>query len=217
MATYLYGLTLADRPSHIPADARGVAGAGVRALPCGDLSAIVSTIERAAVRPTLDAVRAHDGALQRIVDGGATVAAVRFGQTFDDDAGCRQHVTERADRIVHLLREHDGAVEMRVLVPSSEDAMTVPPSGAGPGRAYLESLRASGSLAPPAGLGDALGPLVRAERVERLPQSRGVAVVHLVKRADLGAYRSALASMPSLVASRVIGPLALYSFAEPAE
>ena len=217
MTTYLYGLTLSHSAA-VVSGATGIAGAPVRGLSCGALTALVSTVSLDSARPTLDAVRAHDDVLQRSVDAGATVAAVRFGQTFPDDDACRTHVAERAERLTTLLEAARDAVEMRVLVPMSEGPARAPsPStDAGPGRAYLESLRSSGAVAPDLGLRAALGPLVIAERVEGLPQTNGVAFVHLVKRASLAEYREALALLPVLADARVVGPLALYSFAEPA-
>ena len=217
MTTYLYGLTLSDSVAAV-SDGRGIAGAPVRGLSCGALTALVSTVSLDSARPTLDAVRAHDDVLQRIVDAGATVAAVRFGQTFPDDDACRAHVAERSERLTALLEAARDAVEMRVLVPMSESVAhaPTPSSDAGPGRAYLESRRPSGAVAPDLGLRAVLGTLVLAERVEGLPQTNGVAFVHLVKRASLVEYREALALLPALADARVVGPLALYSFAEPA-
>ena len=218
MPTLLYGLTLAAEGAP---EAAAVRDAAARVLDCGALRAIVATV---AAKPaaTLDAVRAHDAVLRRAVDAGATVAAVRFGQLFDDDDACCGEVVARAGRVRALLSEHEGCVEMRILLPvPGEEAPRsegdLPP---GPGRAYLESLR------PPAAplhlaLKPALGALVRQERVEgfvsRKGRTRGVAFAHLVPRAQLDAYREAIRGLPALAEARVVGPLPLYSFAEPAE
>lgn len=220
MATYLYGLALASSLRKGAPLGTGVAGSAVATMACGELSAIVSEVARAAVRPSLDTINEHDQVLQRLVDEGQTIAAVRFGQTFDDEETCRRNVAERADRLVALLRDQADAVEMRVLMPATEPAGPTAPQqsgGRGPGRAYLESLRAASEVTGDAGLRVALGPLIRAERVERLPQSRGTAYVHLVSRTDLSAYRDALAAMPAYSGARVVGPLPFYSFAEPGE
>jgi hypothetical protein len=82
-----------------------------------------------------------------------------------------------------------------------------------PGRAYLEGLRASNRVAGLA-LRGALGPVVRDERVEELPRASGVAFAHLIMRGDEAEYREAVASQPALAHAKVVGPLALYSFAE---
>jgi hypothetical protein len=88
-----------------------------------------------------------------------------------------------------------------------------------PGRAYLEALRARGAVAPDLALRAIIGPMVRGERVEGFQSHqggvRGIAFAHLVHRDDLAAYGDAVRAVPSLVDARVVGPLPLYSFAEP--
>lgn len=218
MPTLLYGLTLADEES--PDAPAGVGQAPVRELVSGGLRAIVSTVA-AKPSPTVETIRDHDRVLREYVRAGATVAAVRFGQLFTDDAACAAEIPARASRIETLLREHRGCVEMRVLLPAEEQARPAAPSEpVGPGRAYLESLRAKGTVSPGLALAPVVGPSIRAERIEGFAapsgDARGVAFAHLVHRDDLPAYREALRSMPALAAARVVGPLPLYSFAEPA-
>jgi hypothetical protein len=220
VATYLYGLVLARNAALVPADIAGLQGAPVRVLTCNALGALVSTLDRPPGRATLDDVRAHDGVLQSAVDAGSTAAAVRFGQTFaGDDEACR-HVVERAERLVSMLGDFDGYVEIRLLLAhTGEPDAAKPPieaqAGSGPGRAYLEQLRDSQVHLQGLALRSALGPVVRAERVEELPRSRGVVFSHLVRRDDLTAYREAVAAIPALAEAKMVGPLALYSFAEP--
>ncbi|HET9452773.1 MAG TPA: GvpL/GvpF family gas vesicle protein [Gemmatimonadaceae bacterium] len=217
MPTLLYGLTLAGEPT--PRAGAGVGDAPVRELTSGGLRAIVSTVP-GKPSPAVETIRQHDRVLREYVRAGATVAAVRFGQLFEDDAACLGEIPERASRIEVLLREHQGCVEMRVLLPAEAGARSTAPSEpVGPGRAYLESLRARGTVSPGLALAPVVGPSIRAERVEGFAspsgEARGVAFAHLVHRDDLAAYREALQSMPSLEGARVVGPLPLYSFAEP--
>lgn len=222
MATYLYGLILARNAPLVRPGVAGIGGGAMRVAPCGKLDALVSTMDAGPDRGSLDQVRAHDSALQAVVRQGVTVAATRFGQSFtDDDALCR-FVRERGDRIVRVLEESDGCVEMRVLAPGLAPARPADPmddaSEAGPGRAYLERLRAAANPARPPDLflRPALGPVVRAERVEALPDAHGVAFAHLVERGREAEYRGAVASLAALQGARIVGPLPLYSFAEPA-
>ena len=214
MVTYLYGLVLARNVDRVPV-AAGLGGAAVRSVRCGTLGALVSSVEQKPARPTLEDVRTHDAVLQSAVDAGVTAVAVRFGQTFaGDDEMCR-HTTERHEPLARLLEQYDGAVEMRLLLPAADDEP--PPQlekDIGPGRAYLESLRESREHADHLGLRGAIGPSVRAEKVERLPRSRGVVFAHLVMRDELQDYREAISLLPSLADAKVVGPLALYSFAE---
>lgn len=221
MPSYLYGLILSANASRVPAGIRGIAGADVRVVASegSALTGIASDLARALNRGDLVDVRAHDDVLRAIVDAGVTVVASRFGQTFDDDDAARTAVADAADRIVGALETFDGAVEMRVLVAAEPPA--VPPARKSPddasrtpGRAYLEQLRAR--LEPSAlPLRSALGPVVRAERIEHLAGGRGVAFAHLVARGDVGAYREAVAGLPALSDATVVGPLPLYSFTGP--
>src|SRR5436853_125238 len=70
--SYLYGLIL-DRNAHlIPAHIPGIDGSTLRVIHCGELAALVSTVDRVTSRPSIDQVRAHDHALQAAVHHGAT-------------------------------------------------------------------------------------------------------------------------------------------------
>lgn len=220
MTTYLYGLLLAGSAARPPSPVPGIGGPAVRVLDCGDLAAVISSPPDAVTRTRANAV-AHDAVLKAFVDAGATVAAVRFGQSFESDADCRREVAGRSARVRDLLREADGCVEMRVVLelPDADVAAPVtdagPAAGAGPGRAYLESLRAGSRRVTSVSVRDALGPMVRDERVEEYDGGRGVTIAHLIRRADEVRYRVAVAALPGLSGGAIVGPLALYSFAEP--
>jgi hypothetical protein len=219
--SYLYGLIL-DRNAHlIPAHIPGIDGSTLRVIECGDLAALVSTVDRVQSRPSIDQVRAHDHALQAAVHHGATTVAVRFGQAFDSDSQLREDVFERGKPTKAVLERCDGCVEMRLLValPDGEREATLPPANpASPGTSYLTNLgrenRASRDLANRLGLRAAIGPVVLAERVEALPKSRGAVFSHLIKRGEESRYRAAIALHSPLSEVKVVGPLALYAFAE---
>lgn len=210
MATYLYGLIRADRR---PRDFSGTAlgGAPLRLLACGELVALVSTVPGDRVAPTLESVQIHDHALGAAVRDGLTVVAVRFGQLFAGDDACCRHIAPRAGHLLALLTEYDACVEMRVLIPaaSAPVANDRPEPATSPGRAYLESLRSRVPALP--GMRAVLGDIVRSEVVEPLPHSRGYTFVHVVERAHLDAYRTALSSHEEYRRFRVVGPLALYT------
>jgi hypothetical protein len=214
--TYLYGLLLARNAHLVPAHITGIAGGGVRVLRCDQLAAIVSTLDRAPAR-AIDDVRAHDHALQSVVNHGATAAAGRFGQTFAGDAEVRSHVIEHGGRIARLLSEWDGCVEMRLLLAAMPERPAAPSRGdaVGPGRAYLDRIRANRDALDALALRDALGPMIRAERVEQLANDRGIAYSHLVERSRESEYRAAVGALPALAEGTIVGPLALYAFAEP--
>lgn len=225
MIIYLYGLVLGRSAHLVPAHITGVGAATLRVIACEEegLGALVSTLDRAPQRASLDDVRAHDHALQSVVHHGSTAAAVRFGQTFASDDEIRRHVAEGGGRVARLLHQYDGCVEMRLLMALSpvkgSSATPDVADAVGPGRAYLERLKNSGAGERLEGLGlrDSLGPVVRAELVEELPLARGVVFSHLILRQDESAYREAISALPALAEASIVGPLALYSFAEPAE
>jgi len=184
----------------------------------------VSTVDCVTSRPSLDQVRAHDHALQAAVHHGATAVAVRFGQAFDSDTQLRDDVRERGKDAKSVLEKCDGCVEMRVLVAvpegeSSEPEQRIDPDS--PGTSYLTNLgrgsKASRDLASKWALRAALGPAVLAERVEALPKSRGAVFSHLIKRDEESVYRAAIGLHPALAEAKVVGPLALYAFADPAD
>jgi hypothetical protein len=220
VSIYLYGLVLGSSTHLVPAHITGLGASSVRVVPCDALAALVSTLDRRPERANLDDIRAHDRALQSIVHHGCTAAAVRFGQIFGSDDEMRRHLGERGERLARLLEEHDGCVEMRLLladVPELDEPTAPLEQATGPGRAYLERLKgASQQRLENLGLYAALGPVVRAERVEGLG-NRGVVFSHLIRRSDEGDYRTAVAALPALATAVVVGPLALYSFAEPSE
>lgn len=208
--TYLYGLILSRNAHLVPSHITGLHGARLEVVPCESLCALVSDVE-AASSHDLNALRAHDHAIQSVVHHGATATAVRFGQTFPSVADLRRHVADRAADLAAALEELDGCVEMRLLMHLEEPA-PASTEGLTPGRAYLESLRASNRVAG-LSLRGALGPVVQREQVEELPRAAGVAFAHLIRRADEQAYRDAVAAHPSLANATVVGPLALYAFA----
>lgn len=223
MRTYLYGLILTRNAHLVPPHIAGIAGGTVRVLDCGDLGAIVSTLERDVDR-SLDAVRAHDHALQSVVHHGATAAAGRFGQAFPSEDATREHVTAHGRRLADVLTTWDGCVEMRLLLPgvvdrgtarSSDDRAESALPASGAGTAYLERVRAERGALSSLALRAALGPVVRAESVEELPRRRGIAFTHLIDRSAEQNYRDAVAGLPALGKATLVGPLALHTFSEP--
>ena len=218
VTVYLYGLVLGRSAHLVPAHVTGIGATVLRVVECaeGALGALVSTLDRLPRRTSLEDIRAHDHALQSVVHHGSTTAAVRFGQTFESDDEIRRHVSELREPMTQLLERCEGCVEMRLLLAvAPEVAGEQAPDVSGPGRAYLEGLRKAGARALGLGLQAALGPVVRAELVETLRSGRiGVVFSHLILRADESAYRDAVASLPALAEAQVVGPLALYSFAE---
>ena len=183
-------------------------------------------MDRQPDRNRLDDVRAHDEVLRTVVQRGVTAAASRFGQHFPDEAALDVQLRDSAARIEALLTRFDGAVEMRVLVPARaappqddavlEDDAMLEDDRPGPGRRYLEELRRASVPSRP-GIASALEGLVLGEKVEALAGGRGTVFAHLVMQDRVQDYRSAVQAHPLVREehARVVGPLPLYSFAEP--
>jgi hypothetical protein len=219
VASYLYGLIPRADAARLPPTATGIDGASVRAVACDALAALVSTVARVPSRERFDDIRAHDAVLREVMAKDITVAASRFGQMFaSDDEICGELSTSAQAMAAHLDR-CAGCVEMRLLLaealpekPATE-APTAPSTDVSPGRAYLEAVRTRVQGESRVGVKAALGPVVRSERVEGNDKSTTFA--HLIRREDEDEYRAAVAAFPALVAARIVGPLPLYSFAEP--
>ena len=213
MTTYLYGLVL-DRNAHlVPAHITGVGGAVLRVVPCDRVAALVSTVAAVPRSADLDAVRAHDHALQAVVHHGATVASVRFGQLFADDDELRAWIGRLDPRFTVALETRDGCVEMRLLLALGREPKADSREPVGPGTAYLEQLRGGSERVKGLALRPALGPVVLGERVDALAGGKGAAFSHLIRREHEPQYREAVAAHPSLSGATLVGPLAFYSFA----
>lgn len=233
----------------VPHGLSGIDGAPVRALLVSELEAWVSDVEPARPAPTdelkteqlIIGVKAHDLVVETALDTGTTPVPARFGQRFNDDDACRVALEERVEPVSAVLSALQGFVEMTLLVTPStrrmlrdlEPALTgvgVPDPDAfehadqGPGRAYLEFLRARGAAVGE--LRDALSQLaeqisaalvafvrrsVEHVSVTRMPM---LTLSHLVERDAAEAYRATAEAVPTGREVRVliIGPRAPYSF-----
>ena len=211
MHTLLYGLILARNAHRLPERMEGVRGVRVSTLDESGLTALVSDYDHS-MAPDLKALRAHDAVTQSAVRAGATIVPTRFPQLFSSDAELRAALARHASEHRATLERLDGCVEMHLLLEIEAQAAPKP-SATTPGRAYLESLRDSGRVLG-LSLRAALGPVVKDETVSPLPRASGAVFCHLIQRDDEKAYRDAVATQPSLSEARIVGPLALYSFAE---
>jgi hypothetical protein len=219
MVSYLYGLILSRNAERVPAHLRGIDDAPLRVVVCDALAAIVSTMDAAPSRENRGAVVGHDVGLGHVVRQGITAVPSRFGQTFADDASlCAElSATPNRDALIATLERHDGRGEMRIMMrgvidPPAAARGSIEPS-ASPGRAYLESVRETLKPRPPVDFRGLVGGLVLDERVERRGDVQTIS--HLVRFEDETRYRSELYSQAALEGATIMGPHALYSFAEP--
>jgi len=239
MPTYLYCLRTdrADPPEGLT----GVDGAMVRAVHTVGLSAWVSDVADG-VTATVGGVTAHDAVCATALAGGETPLPIRFGQTFPDDAAVVSELSARESVLRPRLARIAGCVELRLVmardsVPASEedpiegtrtrDAASVggdtSPEADGPGTAFLKRLarRGRADLARTVEceeVRDAVRSAATSLIVGQQPceSARGISFFPvLVRRAEVDAFRSAVAELLRIKAIRlsVLGPFAPYSFA----
>jgi hypothetical protein len=233
----------------VPDGLSGIEGAPVRALLVDGLEAWVSDVHPGPAdampgikgQSLIGGVKAHDTVVETALTIGPTPVPARFGQRFDDDDACRDALERRAEPVSRVLTTLQGLIEMTLLVTPSTRRMlrdlqpvlagadsTEPDAfehaAHGPGRAYLESLRAksaaggemrSAVMRLAERISSAVASLVRRsaehESVTRLPL---LTLSHLIERSAADAYRAAALGVPTGTELRVlvIGPRAPYSF-----
>ena len=121
-AVYVYGV--APAAEQIAVDAPGVESSkqGVRRIAHGELAALVSDVE-AGPLVAARGLRAHWRVLEEAV-AKATVLPVRFGTIMEsDDAVVDQFLAPRHDRLVALLAELSGKVQLSVKAFYDEDRL----------------------------------------------------------------------------------------------
>jgi hypothetical protein len=216
----------------MPAGLAGIGAAPVRTLATDAIVAWVSDTASPSER-SIEGIRAHNDVVQAALETGITPAPVRFGHRFADDAACRDALDRIAPSVADVLSALQGYVEMTlILTPSTgrmlRDLQPVIPQllieGTGPGKRYLETLRAreaaTGTVrramdALTQRLGDAVQRIVRRSSThEDLPRMPLRTISHLVARDLIDAYREALAAVKAGSEFRflVVGPRAPYSF-----
>lgn len=239
MSVHLYCVLPGEGRSAVPEGLHGLAGNGVRALPLetAALVAWVSEVERS-LPVSIEGVREHDAVIDAALNTGGTPVPARYGQRFASDEDCRAALASRAASVTSLLDTLKGMVEMTLLfAPTTRRALrelqpnatpaassAAAARAAGPGRGYLEALRARdnrrqeiASLASElaARVSSAVAPLVRRSlehtAVAELPL---LTVSHLVSREVAEEYRRRAESVVcgDEVRVLVIGPRAPYSF-----
>jgi hypothetical protein len=243
-AVYVYGVTPAAEKVDVKAQGVEPAKGGVRRVTHGDLAAIVSDVE-AGPLVAARGLRAHWRVLEDAV-ASATVLPVRFGTVMEsDDAVVDQFLTPRHDRLVALLAELSGKVQLSVKAFYDEEQLMRGVVDASPAVAqlrervrqrpkaatYYERIRlgelvageVEGARERDAGMVlERLEPLAVAARREP-PGTPDAAVnaAFLVERSRVDEFSQAVARLSDEVKDRMrlryIGPLPPYSFTEEQE
>jgi len=182
---------------------------------------------------TPEALAAHDAVVRRLAESLPALLPARFGQTVPDESTLRSWIAVRERDVVEALELVEGCVQMNLRVFAGPEAPEAGPPPApspvdedfGPGARYLHARREAAARARAlpeiAPLRDALRPLLRAERVERVEQGGApgrlrATAYDLVARGEAEAYtRTVEETAPRLAGWRVTatGPWPPYAFA----
>lgn len=227
---YLYALVRADGD---PLLGDGLGGEPLRRIAAGPVAAVVGDVEAPPVTP--DTLAAHDAVVRRLFDSLPAVLPARFGQAVPDEKALTDWITARERELVEALALVEGCVQMTLRVfarpdqvpegePGPEPAEI--PDDLGPGARYLhtrkEAVERSRTLPEIAPLREALRPLLRAERVQRVdysgepPRPLRASVYDLIPRGEVEAYIRLLEeTAPRLAGWKITasGPWPPYAFA----
>lgn len=167
---YVYAL-MDEEPSGLLG--AGLAGEPLTVLRCGGVAAVAGEQETAPA-PSPAALARHDEVVRRLAEIAPAVLPARFGQWVRGEAELRETLAPRAGEVAEALALVRGCVQMTLRVFGEalpEEPAPVDTSG-GPGARYLaarrQALERARSLPEMAALREALKPLLRAERIERV-------------------------------------------------
>jgi gas vesicle protein GvpL/GvpF len=237
-AVYVYGILRAGDARAV--SAAGVKGSRVRPVSHASIAALVSDLDRGALRAARE-VRAHWSVLQE-ASAGATVVPVRFGTVLESDDAVRQQLLEpNAARLDDLLERLLGRVQLSVKGDYDEerllrDVVRTSPAvrklrarvqGLPDAAAYYERIRLGELVAAEVERHrardsrralDKLEPLAVAAEAEALSNPHSAFnLAFLVERERIDSFgiavRELIDELGEAVEVRYVGPLPPYSFA----
>ncbi|TYC16605.1 GvpL/GvpF family gas vesicle protein [Actinomadura syzygii] len=186
-AVYLYGVARGLDPSELRG-ASGVAGAPVRGVVAGGLTALVSTVRlaeygEAALRANLEdlawleaTARAHHDIVDRAAHAAPT-APVRIATIYQDDARVAEVLGAQAERFRSVLDRLTGRTEWGVKAWADPSALDAPDTHSGGGLAPS----AEPPTGPPASARSGSGSGSEASRLGAEP-SAGAGTAYLLRR-----------------------------------
>jgi hypothetical protein len=240
-ALYVYGVVRAGEALEPAVAGVGDEASAVRAIAHGDVAAVVSQIEGGPLAAARD-LRAHWRVLEAIAQA-TTVVPVRFGTVLADERSLvADFLAPQADRLVELLGELSGKVQLNVkgfydeerllrevvatspAVARMRERVKAVPAAAG----YYDRIRlgelVSGELErrrerDSALVLDRLAPLAVAVRSEPAATAdMAVNTAYLVDEARIEAFSREVAKLTDELGERVrlryVGPMPPYSFAD---
>ncbi|HXG15490.1 MAG TPA: GvpL/GvpF family gas vesicle protein [Calidithermus sp.] len=199
----------------------GLAGERLRAVEVAGLHVVVGPVRRHP-RPSVAALRRHDRIVRRLVSTWNAVLPVRFGTVLSGPHDLVAAVALHGPALRRALALVRGCEQVTLRVGLSPGVPAPRPAGdgvhgPGPGARYLAGRLRAREVPELAPLRRALGPLVRAERVERHAGPPWLAsVYHLVPHGRRPRYLAAVdevASRLPWLRIRASGPWPAWAFA----
>jgi hypothetical protein len=228
--TPLYVYALVDEEPPIPESAlgAGLAGEPLALVRCGGIAAVAGGQE-AAPPPSPETLARHDEVVRRLAAAAPALLPARFGQWVRGEAELRETLAPRAGELTEALALVRGCVQMTLRVfgetPGAEPGLEpAPEETGGPGTRYLaarrQALERARSLPEISPLREALQPLLRAERIERVDRYGAGRLLgtayHLVPRDRaaeyLGAVEATGGQLPGGWRVAASGPWPPYAF-----
>lgn len=224
----VYGYGVVPRGHEWPREAPGgLGGADVRMHDVGNLSLLVSDLDRP--EPTAEHVQQHNAVIEAVATAEMTPVPLRFGQWAVEMSVFDEVVAAKADWYAERLRTFAGALEfgLRLVRPDKQaPARDVRVATVVTGLEYMNALRDRVNAervrteeveAVRMGISEMLGEWVREERVEEARTPHGIiTIAHLVSRQHFDEYRGQAQNLRTRYPEMrllVSGPWMPYSFA----
>jgi len=177
----------------------------------------------ATLKPSPEILKRQDAVVQRLAALFTALLPARFGESAADEAALAARLVPRERELAEALKLVRGCVQMTLRVFGEPDPAPEPSPAAagGPGARYLETRRREQqrlhSLPEIGPLGEALRPLLKAERIERHAAGPLLGTAyHLVPREGTAAYLAAVEETRGRIGGRRVaatGPWPPYAFA----
>jgi Gas vesicle synthesis protein GvpL/GvpF len=216
---YLYAICPAGAAA--PPRRRGLGGARLATVPCGELTVLCSRHRTLRPEPTPRQVMAHERVVEAAMERGPALP-LRFGTQLAATDALPAALEPRSDELLRALERVSGRVELAVRAFPEHDEPAPAPAGRGAsrGRDYLlarvarhrQAERVTDALHPP------LEALAAGAVMRERPAPPALLVAsYLVDERAVAAFRARAAEIADrLDGARVVvtGPLPPYSFAE---
>ena len=210
---YVYGIV--DRSMRVRA--RGIFGHTLRTVRAAGLLAIVESASRPP-KASLQKLRAQSRVVAAIVARGADVLPARFGAFVPSAGDLEKALADRRAELARALADVRGCLQMTVRVRATAEPhrRVTARSGGAYLRARAAQARARRRDPLLRALARAASPYVRATRIEWHERVPLASMHHLVPRAKLDAYESAIAREVERRGAHAVlsGPIAPFAFAE---